>query len=104
MAKGTPGIRARHARSCASRAAKRCNCDPTYEAGVWSPRDGKRLTKVFPTMAAARAWRSDTSGAVRRGARRASTGVTVRAAADALLAGIEDGSVRNRLERLQHEL
>jgi hypothetical protein len=34
---------------------------------VWSNRDHKRIRKTFPTLAAAKAWRQDASGAVRRG-------------------------------------
>ena len=39
----------------------------SYRASVWSNRDGKRIRKTFPTMAAAKSWRQDAAGAVRRG-------------------------------------
>lgn len=32
------GIRIRHSRRCRSREGGKCNCDPSYEAWVWSPR------------------------------------------------------------------
>ena len=58
MAKRLPeGISLRHARSCPSRSGGRCRCAPTYQAQAWSPRDRKRLTRTFPTLAAARGWR-----------------------------------------------
>ncbi|MGH3102838.1 MAG: hypothetical protein ACRDN6_01915, partial [Gaiellaceae bacterium] len=72
------GIEVRHARACASREGGKCNCRPTYQASVWSPRDQKRLRKTFPTLAAARAWRAEAQTAVRRGAMRAPAATTVR--------------------------
>src|SRR5215208_3878422 len=68
QAKRTPtGIRVRHGRACASTNGRRCNCTPSYEASVYSARDGRKLRQTFPTLAAARAWRHDAAGAVRRG-------------------------------------
>jgi hypothetical protein len=52
------GIEVRHGRSCASRAGSNCNCEPSYQAHFWSKRDGKRIRKTFPTLAAARTWRT----------------------------------------------
>lgn len=54
-----PGVQVRHARSCAGRSGGECSCRPTYLAHVFSARDGKRIRKTFPTLAAARAWRQD---------------------------------------------
>jgi integrase len=74
------GIRVRHSRSCPSAAGGRCRCRQTYEASVYSARDGKKLRKTFPTLAAARAWRADTTTAVRKGTLKAATGLTLRQA------------------------
>ncbi len=90
------GIRARHTRACASSDGRRCTCSPSYEASVFSARDGKKLRKTFATLAAAKAWRSDVATAVRKGALRAPTQTTLREAADAWLAGAEEGIVRSR--------
>ena len=90
------GIEVRHARACPATDGGRCTCKPTYRAAVYSSRDGRRIRKGFPTMAAAKAWRADAVGAVRRGALRAAPSVTVRQAADAWLAGARDGSIRTR--------
>lgn len=90
------GITTRHAKGCASREGLRCNCKPTYQAQVFSPRDGKRLTKTFPTLAAAKAWRQDTTVEVRRGARCASNGLTVRVTAERWLRAADAGTIRNR--------
>jgi integrase len=90
------GIEVRHGKGCGSRASGRCNCRPTYQASVWSAREAKRIRKTFPTLAAARAWRSEAQTAVRRGTLRAPSAMTLREAADAWLTGARDGSIRNR--------
>jgi len=90
------GIRPRHTRSCTSDAGGRCNCRPAYEASVYSARDGKKLRKTFPTLAAARAWRTDASRALRKGTMRPPSSLTLRQAADAWLDGARDGSIRTR--------
>ena len=63
---------------------------------MFSNRDGRKLRKTFPTLAAARAWRHDAAVSVRKGTMRAPTPTTVAEAADAWLAGARDGSIRNR--------
>ena len=68
----------------------------TYRASVWSNRDGKRIRKSFPGLAAAKSWRQDAAGAVRSGRMRAVKAVTVDQAAQAWLTGARDGSIRNR--------
>jgi integrase len=90
------GIEVRHAKACASREGGKCNCRPTYQASVWSSRDGKRLRKTLPTLAAARAWRAEAQTAVRRGAMRAPAATTIRGAADELIEGMRSGRVRTR--------
>jgi integrase len=93
----TTGVRARHSRSCAiSHGQERCNCSPSYEAFVFSNRDGRKLRKTFPTLAAARAWRHDAAVSVRKGTMRAPTPTTVAEAAGLWLVGARDGSIRNR--------
>ena len=90
------GIRTRHGRSCRSRGGGRCNCAPSYEAGVYSKREGKKIRKTFGTLAEARGWRADAEGAVRRRTLRAPTSTTVAEAAEAWLEGARKGTVRNR--------
>lgn len=98
MAKTPAGIEVRHGRGCPANADPdaRCRCQPSYRAAVWSPGDRKRIRRTFPTLAAARAWRQDAGGAVRRGAMRAPDGTTVRAAWEALETGMESGAARTR--------
>ena len=53
------GITERHARSCLSRTGGGCGCVPTFKAQVYDRRAGKRLTRSFATITAARQWRQD---------------------------------------------
>jgi integrase len=90
------GITIRHGRSCPARERKRCRCDPNYQAQVWSARDGKRLSRSFPTLAAARTWRQDALVALRQGKIRPSGSTTLREAACDWLDGAAAGAIRNR--------
>jgi hypothetical protein len=86
-----PGIYARHARSCRSHDGARCNCEPTYQAHVWSNRDEKRIRKEFPSLAAAKAWREDARVALREGRMQAPSSTTLREAATEWLEGAKAG-------------
>lgn len=66
---------------------------------MFSKRDGRKVRKVFPTQAAAKAWRADALSALGRGKLRAPSPLTVRQAADEWLAGAREGTVRNRKGR-----
>lgn len=90
------GIEIRHSRDCRAKTSGRCNCRPSYQAAVWSNRDRKRIRKTFATLGAAKAWRRDALTALERGTMRAPSPVTVRAAADAYVAGMRDGTIRSR--------
>jgi integrase len=99
MAKNT-GITVRHSRTCASRiTGAHCNCSPSYEAWVWSNRDGKKIRQTFTgkgALSAAKNWRSDSTRAVRLKKMRAPTRKTVQQAVDEFLEGAEKGEIRNR--------
>jgi hypothetical protein len=90
------GIDVRHSRSCRSRNGGRCSCTPTYQAHVWSRRDGKRICKTFITKSEAKLWRSEALVALDKGAMRAPTPETVREAAASWLEGARAGTIRNR--------
>jgi integrase len=98
MSKPTPGIDTRHAQTCPAARDRdaRCRCTPTYQAHVWSARDGKRIRKTLPTLAEAKLWRAGALVDLRRGTMRAPTATTLRQAWDLWLAGAREGSVRNR--------
>jgi len=90
------GIRTRHARSCRSQDGGRCNCDPSYEAWVYSKRDGKKIRRTFTNLQTARSWRHDAGTQVVRGTMRTPSRLSLEQAADTWLAGARDGSIRNR--------
>jgi integrase len=90
------GVYLRHQQRCPSRRGEDCRCRPTYQAQVWSARDNKPIRKTFPTLAAAKAWRSDAQSATRQGRLRAPTKTTITEAADQLIAGMKTGSIRTR--------
>jgi|tagenome__1003787_1003787.scaffolds.fasta_scaffold20948766_4 integrase len=92
MAAKTTGIRQRHGNACRTRGEGRCQCP--WEASVYSAKDGRKLRKTFPTRAAAKAWRDDAAGQIRRGQLRAPTPVTLDEAATEWLAGATAGIVR----------
>src|SRR2546426_11147458 len=95
--RGRPeGIVPRHQLQCRTRVGGHCNCRPTYQAQVWSSRDGKTIRKTFRTLADARAWRAQAKSALSLGAMRAPTRTTVQEAADAWLIAAKAGIVRTR--------
>lgn len=96
--KPTPGIVERHSRSCPSRNGGQCSkpCQPSYEAWIWSPRDGRKIRRTFPTPSAAKGWRADALSALRRGTLKAPTRQTLEEAAEAWLAGAKAGAVLTR--------
>jgi integrase len=97
--KRVTGIEPRHARSCPARSWDEenvCICKPTFQAAVFDKRSKRLIRKTFPTLAAAESWRSDGRQAVRKGAMSAPTRQTFNDVADALIAGMKDGSIRNR--------
>ena len=90
------GIKARHARRCASKTGGRCNCTPTWQAEAYDRNAGKRIYRTFPTKSAAKHWRSDAYAALRAGELSADRGPTLREATDKWLAAMEAGHERNR--------
>lgn len=59
-------------------------------------REGRKVRKTFSSQGAAKAWRSDALRAASRGELRTPTPLTVRQAAEELLAGMRDGSIPTR--------
>ena len=90
------GIRTRHSRACRSRDGERCNCKPSYEAWVFLKREDRKVRKTFDSLAAAKGWRADALRAAGRGQLKAPTTITVRDAAEELIAGMRDGSIPTR--------
>lgn len=92
------GITVRHARSCPAYGGgdARCRCKPTYQAQVWSDAEKKRITRSFPTRAAAKTWRQDAQVGLRQGTVMAERGPTVREAGDEYVALARAGIARTR--------
>jgi integrase len=88
------GIDIVHQRKCAK--GGRCNCIPSYRVQVWDPRARKLHRKTFRVRAEAIGWRDDVRIAVRSGTVRPHSRTTVQEAADALVAGMTDGSILDR--------
>ena len=85
------GIYRMHARDCAG---ERCSC--SYQAAVETA-GGKKLRRHFDTLKAAKRWRSELIGAGRE--IEAPSKLTVKQAAEQLLAGMADGTISNRSSR-----
>lgn len=96
MPKPVPGIEIRHGRSCPARDGGACKCEPAYRAWAYDRRSGGKVRRSFPTLAAAKQWRADAIGEVRRGKLKAGATPTLREAAEAWLAGAREGAIRNR--------
>jgi integrase len=86
----------RHQRRCSTGQGFPCNCEPSYQAQVFSPRDRRTIRKSFRRLGDARAWRSETKLALRNGTIGAPTRVTLREAAEDWLRAAEAGVVRTR--------
>jgi integrase len=67
-----------------------------YRASAYSARDGKRIRKTFPTLAAAKAWPQEAQVALRQGRMRAPSSVTLREAAREWLKAARMGAITNR--------
>jgi hypothetical protein len=90
------GIEVRHARSCASRAGKRCSCSPGYRVAAYDPISKRKVSKTFRTLAEARRWRAGAQTQTSKGVRLAGTPETLFDAAEAFVAGIASGAIRTR--------
>ncbi len=90
------GVTKRHDRSCRSRQGDNCNCRPTFQAWVYSKRDGGKIYKSFPRESEAKSWRADALSALKAGTMRAPKPTTVQEAWDEWHAAATAGHIRNR--------
>jgi integrase len=70
----------------------------TYEASAYDKRTGRKRRKTFATLAAAKSWRADALRQVEQGTLPVATSRRLEEAASTLVAGIFDGSIRDRKE------
>jgi integrase len=99
MSRKPTGITTRHSRRCRSRSGGGCNCEPSYEAWIWSPRDRRKIRKTFTgkgALSAAKGWRHDAGSAVRKGTMQAPSRRTLTEAAEAWLEGAKAGAILTR--------
>jgi integrase len=68
----------------------------SYEASIYLKREGRKVRKTFPTLAAAKAWRAEALVAASKGAMRAPKPTTLREAWTAWHEGAKAGTVLNR--------
>ncbi len=90
------GIEVRHSRSCASRAGKRCTCEPGYRVAVYDAIARRKVSKTFRTLAEARRWRATAQTQAAKGVRLSGTAQTLLEAAEAFVDGIASGAVRTK--------
>jgi integrase len=90
------GIEVRHARSCASRLGKRCNCNPGYRVVAYDAISKRKVSKTFRTLGEARRWRAGAQTQAAKGVRLAGTSQTLFQAAEAFVDGIRSGAIRTR--------
>jgi integrase len=90
------GVRLRHSRSCASRRALPCDCDPSFEASAYARRDGKKLRKTFATVTEAVHWRTAMLKLSHDGGLRAPAATTLAEAAKLWLSQAGSGAIRTR--------
>src|SRR6266508_3362809 len=90
------GIEVRHARSCASRAGKRCSCKPGYRVAAYDAISKRKVSRTFRTLAEARRWRAGAQTQAAKGVRLARTAQTLHEAAEAFVDGIRSGAIRAR--------
>ncbi len=91
-----PGIEVRHRKACRSRDGGRCTCRKSYRAWAFSAEDGRKLQRTFDNLDEAKTWRAHVQTQLRAGTLRAPTALTVAEAAETLIAGMRDGTIRNR--------
>jgi integrase len=89
------GIAERHARGCRHRDG-RCTCTATFKVQVWDAKAGKRITRSFDTITAARRWRQDAYASLRAGTLTADRGPTLEGAARDWLEAARAGIIRSR--------
>jgi integrase len=94
------GIRPRHSERCATKRTKgACDCEPAYEAWVWSTFDQKKIRKTHATISEAIKWRRRMLGLAESGQLRAPVRITLGESAYKWLKMAKAGEILNRSGR-----
>ena len=98
-ARAPEGLRPRHSSWCLDNHGGACNCDPKWEASVYSKSDKKKLRKTFPRQGEAVSWRRQHLGLADSGQLRAPTRLTLTETAHAWVELAQAGVILNRSGR-----
>jgi integrase len=91
------GLRPRHSEKCAlKRKRGACDCNPPWEAWVWSTFDKKKIRKTLPSKQEAIKWRRKHLGLAESGQLRAPIRITLSETAYAWIEMARAGQIRNR--------
>src|SRR5438309_136175 len=91
-----PGIQRRHKQRCAKTSGGHCDCAPSYQAQVWSPREQRQVRRGFTSLEDAKTWRDEARVALHRGTLRAPSHQTLNDAAAQWLTDARAGIIRTR--------
>lgn len=93
------GIRPRHSSWCRENSGGACDCEPKWEASVWSKADKKKIRKTFRRQNEAVSWRRRHLGIAETGQLRSPARVTFGKAGTAWLEMAQAGEILNRSGR-----
>jgi integrase len=90
------GLRPRHSRRCSTQHGSACDCNPRWEASVYSKIERRKVRKTFPTRQEAISWRRRQLGLADSGQLRTPTRLTLADAGHAWIAMARAGEILNR--------
>ena len=94
------GLRPRHSGRCRlKQGGGKCDCDPPWEASVWSPTEKKKVRKTLPTKRQAVSWQRKHLALADSGHLRTPTRMTLAEAAYAWIEMARAGEILNRSGR-----
>ncbi len=93
----SPGITERHRRQCSlSTGGQRCSCTPSFQAKAFDAKAGRCKPKTFKRESEAKRWRSEAQAQLRSGEMTSDRGARLDDYAEAWLADLRSGVIRNR--------
>jgi integrase len=99
-ARAPEGVRPRHSERCSLKhGGGACDCDPSWEASVWSSIEKRKIRKTLPTRGEAISWRRQHLGLAESGQLRTPTRMTLAETADTWVEMAQAGKILNRSGR-----